>query len=89
MYVVILGCGLYSLIPYTPYMIDRMPQPIGKFISDKVYRSRLWSSHKITDPSCVTFVDVSPPHGEEIKSGFSWKVDIRQVVQAPQSYLVT
>ena len=86
MYVVILGCGFYPLIPYT---IDRMPQPIGKFISDKVYRSRLYSSHKISDPSCVAFIDVCPPHGEEIKSGFSWKVDIRQVAQVPQSYLVT
>lgn len=75
----------------TTFFLDtqyRMPQPIGKFISDKVYRSRLSSSHKITDPSCVAFVDVCPPHGEETKSGFSWKNmgEIRTITHLVKNY---
>ncbi|KAF9803982.1 hypothetical protein IEO21_09498 [Rhodonia placenta] len=48
----------------------RMPQPVGQFISQHIYRSRLRSKHDIEDMSCVQFVDVFK--GEETKVGSSW-----------------
>ncbi|KAI0712807.1 P-loop containing nucleoside triphosphate hydrolase protein [Cerioporus squamosus] len=50
----------------------RMPVPLGDFISEAVYDSRLKSAHAITDSSCVLFVDVRK--GEEERVGSSWKV---------------
>lgn len=42
---------------------DRMPIPIGNFISNSLYDGKLKSEHKITSSECVKFVDV--PEGEE------------------------
>ncbi|KII84122.1 hypothetical protein PLICRDRAFT_32539 [Plicaturopsis crispa FD-325 SS-3] len=50
---------------------DRMPIPISKFISDKVYDSKLRSEHSISGMSCLSFVDVGK--GREEQSGLSWK----------------
>ncbi|KAI0740540.1 P-loop containing nucleoside triphosphate hydrolase protein [Earliella scabrosa] len=50
----------------------RMPVPLGDFISDQVYNSKLKSVHNITDGSCVRFVDVRK--GAEESVGSSWKV---------------
>lgn len=51
---------------------DRMPQPVGQFISQHIYRSKLRSKHDIEDMSCVQFVDVFK--GEETKVESSWMV---------------
>ncbi|KAF9451888.1 P-loop containing nucleoside triphosphate hydrolase protein [Macrolepiota fuliginosa MF-IS2] len=48
----------------------RMPVPIGKFISQKVYGGRLKTVHPITSNRCCRFVDVS--HGQEKRRGTSW-----------------
>ncbi|PIL32976.1 hypothetical protein GSI_05094 [Ganoderma sinense ZZ0214-1] len=56
------------------YFLDtqyRMPVPLGDFISKHVYDSRLKSSHAITAPNCVKFVDVRK--GAEAPAGSSWK----------------
>lgn len=52
--------------------VDRMPVPIGTFLSARMYNGRLHSQHKITDKSACKFVDVN--HGEETRAGNSWKV---------------
>ena len=53
--------------------IDRMPTPIGEFISERVYDRMLRSEHLITSRDCVAFVNVK--NGKEIRSGgTSWKV---------------
>jgi hypothetical protein len=49
-----------------------MPTPIGNFISQRVYGSRLKSVHPVQHHSCLRFVDVS--RGREEKAGQSWKV---------------
>lgn len=51
---------------------DRMPVPLGMFISEEVYNKKLRSEHKISDMGCVAFVDVTK--GREEKCGNSWKV---------------
>ncbi len=51
-----------------------MPHPLGEFISREVYNNRLFSEHKIKDPSCVAFIDTKT--GTEEKSGFSWQVGL-------------
>ena len=51
---------------------DRMPVPLGDFISKHVYDSRLKSEHPITTHTCVRFVDVRK--GVEDSAGSSWKV---------------
>ncbi|PPQ67578.1 hypothetical protein CVT25_012072 [Psilocybe cyanescens] len=48
----------------------RMPIPIGEFISKNVYSGKLKSHHKIVNPSCCRFVDVSD--GVETSQGRSW-----------------
>ena len=53
---------------------DRLPAPLGKFISEEVYLGKLRSCHKIVDHSCTTFIDVSK--GEETKQGNSYKVSV-------------
>ncbi|RPD58077.1 P-loop containing nucleoside triphosphate hydrolase protein [Lentinus tigrinus ALCF2SS1-7] len=50
----------------------RMPVPLGKFISEEVYNSKLKSEHRIVDYSCVSFVDVRK--GQEQSVGSSWRV---------------
>ena len=41
-----------------------MPTPIGKFVSERVYDSKLYSKHSITSRDCVTFVNAGD--GEEV-----------------------
>ena len=55
---------------------DRMPLPIGNFISSAVYDGRLRSQHLITDSSSLAFVNVSAPQGLEERAGTSWRVVI-------------
>lgn len=68
-----------SALPHASYAMfaDRMPIPLGEFISHNVYNSKLKSCHKIDDPSCVVFIDVAK--GEEKSCGKSWTVsDLHQ-----------
>ena len=55
--------------------LDRMPVPIGDFISRKVYNSRLKSQHEIKERQCCRFVDVH--HGKEQVSEGSFQVRTR------------
>ena len=52
----------------------RMPVPLGEFISEEVYNSKLKSVHAITDSSCVRFVDVRKGSEESLAPG--WKVSM-------------
>lgn len=52
--------------------LDRMPVPIGKFISERFYHDRLKSCHSIRTDTCCRFVDVN--HGFEVSRGGSWIV---------------
>ncbi len=52
--------------------IDRMPIPLGNFISREVYNSKLLSRHSIGDKSCIAFIDASK--GMEVSVGKSWSV---------------
>lgn len=52
--------------------LDRMPMPLGNFISEEMYNKKLHSDHKIATFDCVAFVDVTKGH--EVKSGTSWTV---------------
>lgn len=68
-------CQLYSLCLQaiahkTP--LDRMPMPIGDFISRRVYANRLKSQHSIHDRSSCRFVDIK--QGKEVRVGHSFKV---------------
>ncbi|KAH9921366.1 P-loop containing nucleoside triphosphate hydrolase protein [Amylocystis lapponica] len=70
------------------YFLDtqyRMPVPLGDFISENVYDSKLRSKHNIEDMSCVMFVDVKK--GEE-KGGKSWVnlEEVHAVVNLVQHY---
>lgn len=53
-------------------IVDRMPVPIGNFISRHVYNEKLQSKHAVTSMSCLSFINV--PESREVKAGFSWKV---------------
>jgi hypothetical protein len=53
---------------------DRIPAPLGRFISQAVYDSRLESVHELESLSCLSFVDVAM--GRETNSGFSWTVSL-------------
>ncbi|SRR5260221_9284804 len=68
--------GLLRLIPLRPDIssLDRLPVPLGGFISEAVYESKLRSSHNIVDHSCVVFIDVGK--GEEAKKGQSYQASI-------------
>jgi AAA domain len=55
--------------------LDRMPVPIGGFISGHVYDSKLLTRHEIKTWRCCRFVDCKT--GEEKKVGYSWSVCIR------------
>ncbi|KAH9888514.1 hypothetical protein C8Q73DRAFT_655707 [Cubamyces lactineus] len=65
----------------------RMPLPLGEFISEYVYNSKLRSVHRITDHSAVCFVDVRK--GCEGRVGSSWKVRgaVCCVAQTSYSYI--
>jgi AAA domain len=56
---------------------DRMPVPIGQFISHNVYNNLLKNIHSITTTKSCVFVDVAT--GKEEHQGFSWKVKISAV----------
>ncbi|KAG6831111.1 hypothetical protein H0H87_006136 [Tephrocybe sp. NHM501043] len=75
-----------SQIKIEDYLVDRMPAPLGNFISKYVYDGRLKSEHSIQIATCVTFVDV--PSGAEIKSGFSWMNfgEIQVMINLVKSY---
>ncbi|KAF9007589.1 P-loop containing nucleoside triphosphate hydrolase protein [Cyathus striatus] len=62
-----------KLLPGGNETLDRMPIPIGDFISEKVYNKQLQSRHSITTRSCCRFIDV--PSGREIRNGKSWQND--------------
>ena len=49
-----------------------MPVPLGRFISENVYKGKLQSEHDITSHSCVALIDV--PKGREERVGTSWRV---------------
>jgi hypothetical protein len=54
---------------------DRLPIPLGEFISERVYGGKLRSCHKIVDYSCIKFIDVRK--GNERKQGSSYEVRVR------------
>ena len=64
----------YSFLADVAACIDRMPVPIGNFISRNVY-GLLKTQHEIQDSGCCRFVDVS--NGVEESKGHSWKVYYR------------
>jgi hypothetical protein len=53
---------------------DRLPVPLGGFISHNIYEGQLHSSHNIVDHSCVAFIDMEK--GKEKWQGKSFKVSI-------------
>ena len=70
-------CTQMSLEHYRAVMshmvpADRMPTPLGQFISRTVYDKFLHSRHWIKSDDCIAFVDVA--HGEEASVGTSKKV---------------
>ncbi|KIJ55988.1 hypothetical protein M422DRAFT_151005 [Sphaerobolus stellatus SS14] len=54
--------------PFTQLFVDRMPSPIGHFISTHVYEGRLLSHHKVHSKRCLAFIHAD---GIEAKSGKS------------------
>lgn len=52
-------------------MLDRLPVPLGDFISDQVYKSELRSEHWNESMSCIRFVNIL---SEEEQSGNSFLV---------------
>ena len=54
--------------------LDRLPVPLGDFISQAIYEGKLHSSHNIVDHSCVVFVDVGK--GKEAWKGKSYQASI-------------
>jgi hypothetical protein len=66
--------NLFLSLAHTDIASDRLPIPLGEFISEKVYNGKLRSCHKIVDYSCIAFVDVWK--GEERKRGSSYEVSI-------------
>ncbi|KAF9459527.1 P-loop containing nucleoside triphosphate hydrolase protein [Collybia nuda] len=65
---------------------DRMPVPLGDFISKNVYNGRLQSKHAVTHASCIAFINVT--EGGEKKGGFSWKnfAEIKTIVHLVRNY---
>lgn len=55
-----------------PNFKDRMPVPLGNFISEHVYEGDLRTSHPLTSRKVCQFVDV--PNSKEQNSGKSWVV---------------
>ena len=64
---------------------DRMPVPIGNFISQHVYDRKLRTDRSITSPDCCRFVDVR--NGKENRSGKSWVVSCSASVLLPMCRL--
>jgi hypothetical protein len=54
---------------------DRLPVPLGEFISETVYNGKLRSCHEVVDHSCIAFIDVWK--GEERKRAISYEVSVR------------
>ena len=50
--------------------LDRMPVPVGHFISGHVYNGQLKTEHSIVSPKCVHFIDCK--RGREAKKGHSY-----------------
>ena len=55
-------------------ILDRLPVPLGEFISKNVYDGKLHSHHEIVDHSCIAFVDVHK--GKETKRGMSYMASL-------------
>jgi hypothetical protein len=53
---------------------DRLPVPLGGFISETVYEGKLHSSHAIVDHSCIVFIDVEK--GKEERRGMSYQASV-------------
>jgi hypothetical protein len=53
---------------------DRMPVPIGEFLSREVYDGRLQSRHRINSTGCIRLVDCE--QGQELDKNFSWVVGL-------------
>jgi len=70
-------------------VLDRMPVPVGDFISRHVYTSKLKSHHEIHEMSCVAFVDVVK--GEESRMGQSWvnKEEVYTILNLVRHYYKT
>lgn len=64
--------GIKVHLSNASFHLDRMPKPIGAFISKHVYGGQLNSVHTVTSRRSCILVDVS--RGEETKSGNSWTV---------------
>ena len=69
---------LVHLKPFAHFLNTqyRMPTPLGEFISEAVYNSKLKSypDHEVQAPSCIRFIDVRK--GYEESMGSSWQVGI-------------
>ena len=69
-------CASIELTPRVLYSrrgpADRMPVPLGDFVSKEVYRSQLKSVHDVISRDCVKAIDVRK--GVEEGVGTSWKV---------------
>ncbi|KIJ41669.1 hypothetical protein M422DRAFT_255284 [Sphaerobolus stellatus SS14] len=64
--------SLAAFEPSLTYLItDRMPTPIGQFISTYVYGGRLLSQHKVHSKKCLAFIHAD---GIEESSGKSRRV---------------
>lgn len=67
-----LSCCRRVLYLWSLQHVDRMPVPIGNFISEEVYDGRLQTQHNITRLLSCRFADVK--HGKEQRMGNSWIV---------------
>ncbi|KAM5545226.1 hypothetical protein V8D89_001337 [Ganoderma adspersum] len=64
----------------------RMPIPLGEFISEEVYNSKLKSVHGIVDSSCVCFVDVRKGAEESMAPGWKNTEEVHAVVNIVRNY---
>ncbi|PIL29510.1 hypothetical protein GSI_08318 [Ganoderma sinense ZZ0214-1] len=64
----------------------RMPLPLGEFISEEVYNSKLKSVRKITDTACVRFVDVRKGTEESMDPGWKNTEEVHAVVNIVKNY---
>ncbi|KAK0450244.1 P-loop containing nucleoside triphosphate hydrolase protein [Armillaria borealis] len=66
---------------HTVPVTDRIPKPIGDFISEHVYKNRLQTVHEISSKTCCRFVNV--PGGREEEKSKSWinEKEIQAVVK--------
>jgi len=70
----------------TTSLLDRLPIPIGTFISQNVYEHQLKSVHAITTKSSCRFVDVH--NGKEEQINHSWVVRIHIVYDLIPLFLI-